>query len=67
MTSGSAGFTGTLTVRMVLPTPLYRRIDYTAGVERTAGRKIWCWGKSFDGDRLLAEATCIFITAEGMI
>jgi acyl-coenzyme A thioesterase PaaI-like protein len=61
MTSGSAGFTGTLTVRMVLPTPLYRRIDYTAGVERTEGRKIWCWGRSFDGDRLLAEATCVFI------
>jgi len=62
MASGSAGFTGTLSVRMVLPTPLYRRIDYTAGVERTEGRKIFCWGKSFDGDRLLAEATCVFIT-----
>ena len=62
MASGSAGFTGTLTVRMVAPTPLYRRIDYTAGVDRAEGRKIWCWGKSFDGDRLLAEATCVFIT-----
>jgi acyl-coenzyme A thioesterase PaaI-like protein len=62
MASGSAGFTGTLTVRMILPTPLYRRIDYTAGVDRVEGRKIWCWGKSFDGDRLLAEATCVFIT-----
>lgn len=67
MTSGSAGFTGTLTVRMVAPTPLYRRIDYTAGVERTEGRKIFCWGKSFDGDRLLAEATCVFITPKGML
>ena len=62
MTSGQAGFTGTLTVRMVAPTPLFRRIDYSAGVEWTEGRKIMCWGKSFDGDRLLAEATCLFIT-----
>jgi hypothetical protein len=67
MTSGSAGFTGTLTVRMVSPTPLYRRIDYTAGVERTEGRKIFCWGKSFDGTRLLAEASCVFITPKGMM
>jgi hypothetical protein len=67
MTSGSAGFTGTLTVRMVSPTPLYRRIDYTAGVDRAEGRKIWCWGRSFDGDRLLAEATCIFVVPEAMI
>ncbi|MEL7209814.1 MAG: hypothetical protein AAGK32_16540 [Actinomycetota bacterium] len=67
MVSGSAGFTGTLTVRMVAPTPLYRRIDYTAGVESTEGRKIHCWGRSHDGDRLLAEATCVFITPEGML
>lgn len=66
MASGSAGFTGTLTVRMVSPTPLYRRIDYTAGVDRAEGRKIWCWGRSYDGDRLLAEATCVFITPEDM-
>jgi len=65
MTSGTAGFTGTLTVRMVAPTPLYRRIDYSAGVDRLEGRKIHCWGRSFDGDRLLAEATCVFITPAG--
>jgi acyl-coenzyme A thioesterase PaaI-like protein len=65
MTSGTAGFTGTLTVRMVAPTPLYRRIDYVAGVDRLEGRKIHCWGRSLDGDRVLAEATCVFITPAG--
>jgi hypothetical protein len=61
MASGIAGFTGTLTVKMVKPTPLYRRIDYAAGVDRVDGRKIWCWGTAQDGDKLLAEATCVFI------
>ena len=65
MASGIAGFTGTLTVKMVKPTPLYRRIDYAAGVDRVDGRKIWCWGTAHDGDKLLAEATCVFIAPEG--
>ena len=61
MASGIAGFTGTLSVKMIKPTPLYRRIDYAAGVDRTEGRKIWCWGTAHDGDKLLAEAECLFI------
>ena len=61
MASGIAGFTGTLTVKMVKPTPLYRRIDYAAGVDRIEGRKIFCWGTAHDGDKLLAEAQCVFI------
>jgi hypothetical protein len=65
MASGIAGFTGTLTVKMIKPTPLYRRIDYAAGVDRVEGRKIWCWGTAHDGDKLLAEATCVFISPSG--
>lgn len=61
MASGYAGFTGTLTVRMILPTPLNRRIDYEAGVRSVEGRKILCWGTAKDGDSLLAEAECLFI------
>ena len=61
MASGYAGFTGTLTVRMILPTPLNRRIDYEAGVRSVEGRKILCWGTAKDGDHLLAEAECLFI------
>jgi hypothetical protein len=61
MASGSAGYTGTFTIKMIQPTPLGRRIDYEAGVERVDGRKIWCWGRSHDGAELLAEATIVFI------
>ena len=35
--SGIAGYTGTLTVKMLRPTPLERRIDYEAGVTRGRG------------------------------
>jgi acyl-coenzyme A thioesterase PaaI-like protein len=61
MLSGSAGYTGTLTVRMRRPTPLDRRIDYEAGLDRVNGRKIICWGRSYDGDALLAEAEILFV------
>ena len=61
MASGEAGFTGTLTVRMRRPTPLFRRIDYKAWVERASGRKIVCKGTAHDGDTLLAEAECLFV------
>ena len=59
--SGSAGYTGTLTVRMRKPTPLGKRIDYEAGVDRAEGRKIWVWGTARCGDELLAEAEILFI------
>ena len=62
MASGTAGLTGTLTVKMLRPTPLYRRIDYAAGFDRVEGRKIWCWATAKDGDELLAEATILFIS-----
>lgn len=63
MASGDAGFTGTLTVRMRLPTPLFTQIDYEAGVDRdrTSGRKIVCWGRSTANGDLVAEAECLFI------
>jgi acyl-coenzyme A thioesterase PaaI-like protein len=67
MASGNAGFTGTLTVRMVSPTPLFEQIDYEAGVEKVEGRKIWCWGTAKAGEQLLAEATCLFISPKAGI
>jgi len=61
MASGIAGYTGTLTVKMLRPTPLGRRIDYTAGVDRVDGRKIYVWGTSeCDGERL-GECQIVFI------
>jgi acyl-coenzyme A thioesterase PaaI-like protein len=59
--SGIAGYTGTLTVKMLRPTPLNRRIDYAAGVERVEGRKIFVWGTADCGGERLAEAEIVFI------
>jgi hypothetical protein len=61
MASGSAGYTGTLTVKMLRPTPLGKRIDYEAGVDRVDGRKIYVWARSRDADTLLAEEQIVFI------
>ncbi|MGH9307485.1 MAG: PaaI family thioesterase [Acidimicrobiales bacterium] len=61
MASGLAGFTGTLTVRMVRPTPLGVAIDYQAGYDRIEGRKIYCWGTARAGATVVAEAQGIFI------
>jgi len=63
--SGLAGYTGTLTVRMVRPTPLFTRIDYEAGVDRVEGRKIYVWGKARAGDELVGEAEIVFIAPKG--
>ena len=65
--SGTAGYTGTLTVRMIRPTPLGRRIDYEAAVDRVEGRKIHVWGTAdCDGERV-AEAGIVFVApADGM-
>jgi len=60
--SGIAGYTGTLTVKMMRPTPLLKRITYEAGVDRVEGRKIYVWAHSeCDGERL-AEANIVFIS-----
>lgn len=64
-TSGQAGYTGTITVRMRRPTPLHVRIDYEAGVDRVEGRKIFVWGRSLLGGELLCEAEGIFIAPAG--
>jgi len=60
--SGTAGFTGTLTVRMVRPTPLLQRIDYEGGVTSVEGRKIFTWGRASHDGELVAEAEGVFIT-----
>ena len=63
--SGIAGFTGTLTVKLLGGTPLNRRIDYQAGVTSVSGRKVIAWGKSFLDGVVLAEAEGIFIEPRG--
>ncbi|MCW2571888.1 MAG: hypothetical protein JWO88_1946 [Frankiales bacterium] len=63
--SGQAGFTGTLSVRLVARTPLHQRIDYEAGVQSQSGRKVIAWGRSYCDGELLAEATGIFVVPKG--
>ena len=67
MACGQAGYTGTLTVKFRRPTPLFRRIDYRAWVERVSGRKIVCKGTAHDGEILLAESECLFVTPKSGI
>jgi acyl-coenzyme A thioesterase PaaI-like protein len=59
--SGIAGFTGTLTIRMLRPTPLLRRIDYEGGVTKVEGRKIFAWGRALHAGELVAEAEGLFV------
>lgn len=61
MASGYAGYTGTLTVKMLRPTPLFRRIDYEAWFDRREGRKIFVAARSRDGETQLADAQIVFI------
>lgn len=63
--SGIAGFTGTLTVKLLGGTPLHREIRYEAGVQEVSGRKVIAYGRSYLEDQLLAEATGIFIEPRG--
>ena len=63
--SGIAGFTGTLSVKLIAGTPLNRRIDYEAGVGEVTGRKVIAWGKASCDGVLLAEATGVFIEPRG--
>jgi len=62
MASGKAGFTGTLIVKMLKPTPLNERIDYEAWLDHVDGRKIWCKATARHGDDLLGKAEIVFIS-----
>lgn len=63
--SGIAGYTGTLTVKMIRPTPLNKRIDYEAFVDRVEGRKIFVKGTADCEGVRLAEAEIVFIAPKG--
>jgi hypothetical protein len=63
--SGTAGYTGTLTVRMRKPTPLAQPITFEAGVDRVEGRKIHAWGKSTADGQTLVEGEGVFIASYG--
>ena len=59
---GRPGFTGTLSIRYVAPTPLGQPLRFEARQERTEGRKLFTNGRCFHGDTLVSQAEGIFIT-----
>jgi acyl-coenzyme A thioesterase PaaI-like protein len=59
--SGAGGFTGTLTVRYRVPTPLHVELRFSAAIDRIEGRKIFASGRLHAGETLCAEAEGIFI------
>ena len=60
-----AGFTGSITIRFLAPTPLDRDLDVRAWVDRTEGRKRWVHGTCHLDGRLLTEAEGLFIAPKG--
>ena len=62
MSSGAAGFTGTLTVRYHQLTPIGTRIDYEARPVRRDGRKLYVHATASAGGVLVSEAEGLFIT-----
>jgi hypothetical protein len=59
--TGSAGMTGTLTIKYRAPTPLLSVLDVVARQTGIEGRKIYAWGALYADGVLTAEAEGIFI------
>ena len=60
--SGLAGMTGRLIVHYRSPTPLDTELRLRADMDSVDGRKIFCSGTLWAGDRLCAEAEGLFVT-----
>jgi acyl-coenzyme A thioesterase PaaI-like protein len=60
---GSPGFTGTLTVRYRVPTPLHTELRFEGRIDRVEGRKTFASGSVFADALLCAESEAIFISA----
>ncbi len=63
--SEKPGFTGTLEIRYLAPTPLYRELKLEGRCTGSEGRKVFAEGKIYAGERVLAEAKGIFIAPSG--
>jgi acyl-coenzyme A thioesterase PaaI-like protein len=55
------GFTGTLTIRYLAPTPVGAPLTMKAAVTRSEGRKTWAEGWIWSGETKTAEAEGVFI------
>ena len=61
---GSPGFTGTLSIRYLNPTPLHTELILEAELLRMEGRKIFTEGRLRAGDLVTAEAQGLFISVD---
>ena len=59
--TGHGGYTGTLTIRYISPTPLDKNLQGKAWVKEIKDRKAIIRGELRDGDQLCAEAEGLFI------
>jgi acyl-coenzyme A thioesterase PaaI-like protein len=59
--SGHGGYTGTLSVRYISPTPLDKELNAKAWVQEIEDRKAVIVGELRDGNQLCAEAEGVFI------
>ena len=65
--AGVGAYTGTLSVRYHIPTPLGVPIRMRGRIARQEGRKVMTEGKMWAGDTLTAEAEGIFILPREMV
>ena len=61
--AGTAGMTGTLTVRYHAPVPLHEDLVVSGRQERVEGRKIWTTGSISHDGRVLVSTEGLFIDA----
>lgn len=62
--SGTQGMTARLEVNYRSPTPLHTELRLEARMERRDGRKLYCKGWMWDGDRVCAEAEGLFLSMD---
>jgi acyl-coenzyme A thioesterase PaaI-like protein len=63
--SGTQGMTARLEVNYRSPTPLRTELRMEGVLDRHEGRKIYCVGRLWAGERLCAEAEGLFISFDG--
>ena len=62
--SGAPGMTARLVVQYKSPTPLEQELTFDGVIDSIEGRKIFCSGSVFQGDRLCATAEGLFVTVD---
>jgi acyl-coenzyme A thioesterase PaaI-like protein len=66
MVGAGGGMTANLSIDYRKPTPMFRRIELTASLERYEGRKFWAHGEMRLDGELLNEANGLFIRPKGL-